>query len=85
MPFDRADSQVDDHSGVRIVWGAMDQDFYDYRAEFFMSWLDVLKQEVNPLFSTFRKAAEREDNYPNAKGSLEVNFDDKFTEEIKNR
>ena len=63
MPFETKDKQdVDPSSGVRIVWGTMDQEFsQEWRTQILLGWLDDMMVKATPLFDKFEQAARSEE------------------------
>ena len=56
MPFefDEEASDVDERSGVRIVWGAMGQDFIEaWRVEMILGWLSDMRLNAQQYFDEF--------------------------------
>ena len=80
LPFDKAESDLDEISGIRIVWGTMDNDFsQDYRCERLLGWLDDFKVKAKPLFADFKAAATSielgaESLYPLNPGSIDMQY-----------
>lgn len=88
MPFETQDNQdVDDRSGVRIVWGTMDQEFSsDWRQELLLGWLDEMKSKTKRYFDEFEHVLRSEglgadSLLPGVLGSFDMQFENQRIEE----
>ena len=80
LPFDKAESDIDERSGIQIVWGTMDKDLsQDVRSSMLTGWLDEFKAESEPLFEQFYHVARStETMQPGGRepGSIKKQFDE---------
>ena len=88
MPFYTDDKQdVDDRSGVRIVWGTDEKDFcVDWREKLLLAWLDEMKEKTQGYFDEFEHILRNEglgadSLLPGLLGSFDQQFENERIQE----
>jgi len=76
LPFESYTNDIDSRSGIRIVWGTMDNDFSEeWRTEMLLAWLDEMKVSAKHFFDMFEKGARSEEQGTEALPTVLSSFD----------